>query len=290
MIHHGSSRVAFYVAHAAWDARRRSPFNRLIDQLGSVPCEAVPSLKPEHASVWAKRLWRCATDDERGATHFVFLNDDVQIPRNFLGACLAITDAVPDEVVSLHTTSPVASWALAPWVRSYWLTGPGYIVPRARLLDLLAFAEAWAEPFTRMNEDNLIMQWAWSEQRPIWHTIPALVDHDTSVPSTLGYDHHPLRRTHIPWHAAPADILERLEDPAWWRPRELTPVVACPWRSTDQLKAIQRRNGAPPMCAFCEKTDGVFSESHETGAAICRKCALRVFASAVGVRLMTEGA
>jgi hypothetical protein len=252
------------IAHAQWDARRVAPLHALLSDLGHDAIVHSSTVK-EHASVWATRLWRAAAGDLK-ATHTAFLNDDVRACRDFVAACEAITSAIPDEVVALHVTAPEAS-SVAPWLRSYWLTGPGYIIPRSLIPSLLEFVESWATFARTVNEDNLIMQWAWSRRAPIWHAVPALVRHDTNVPSTLGYDTHKLRQAQVTWAERNADIT----DPAYWAVRAEPPLIECPWMPRTRLARIEARHGAPSSCSFCgENPPNV--ESEKTGAGICRPC------------------
>lgn len=259
--------VDVVVAYAHWAEGRRESLGRLLKSM-SKACPRrdpliVASTQKEHASKWALRLWTELWRVASVHSHVVFLNDDVTVCPRFVEACEAIASVLPDEVVSLHTThgkllclacgltpdealggacdavsGPNHQWSMPRWARSYWLTGPGYMVPRARLASLVRFAEERRGFFEGTNEDNLVMQWAWSEQRPIWHCVPALVKHDASVPSTCGFDHHPDRVSKVTW--------ERwLDAPLWekdfWRPRGEPPFVECPWMPVEALRYLEAR-------------------------------------------------
>jgi hypothetical protein len=88
----------------------------------------------------------------------------------------------------------------------------------------------WA---STVNEDNVAIQWAYENNKPIYQTIPALVRHDTSVNSTLGYDHHDYRRPSVPWTDEP------VTDPSYWQPRGMPPLVKNPWATEAQLAFIK---------------------------------------------------
>ena len=98
--------MRFAIAHAAWLPDRRRTLARLLNQLGEeVLVSASPG--PEHASIWARRLWEGgarAFPDE----HVCFLNDDVLIHPEFRRVVEAMVEAVPEEPLSLHTNVPGA--------------------------------------------------------------------------------------------------------------------------------------------------------------------------------------
>lgn len=237
----------------------------------------------EHASVWARRLWEHAGDDA-----VVCLNDDVTVHPQFTKVLAALTQAVPDQIISLHCTSPVApSFAEAGerWLRSYWLTGPGYVLPPGAAKRLLAWIDTLPKSFvSSINEDNLIMHWAWHEQRPIWHCIPALVQHDTSTRSSLGYDNQPawMRSSPVAWTEYLAGTNPDLLDPATWKPDGEPMLVECPWMVRERLAQVERfLYDRPDLCSFCHRNDGSVA-SQNTGAKICKVCLVKTVAAAMG--------
>ncbi len=282
------------VTAAEWAPERRAGLARLQSQLPHAVTLASPVR--EHASTWAVRAWRRAAAHE-GPT--VILNDDVTVCPDFPAVVEAMCSAVPNEVIALHTTHPIApSLAMCGerWLRSYWLTGPGYILPAGAAQRLLAWvARAPRQLIASINEDNMAMHWAWSEQRPIWHCIPALVQHDVSVPSTLGYDEHPGRQTNVPWDAPGmgmwnGGMLPALTEYDFWRgepfrhdlecghcgmatdnPDDLPLLVECPWMPTLQLARIERAfHDRPELCCLCHARDGGLTAG--SGARVCGKC------------------
>lgn len=264
-------RIAVGIAHAAFLEERRRTLRRLLDQLPGAHVSV--SEKREHASVWAKRLWEWAEAEDADAT--ILLNDDVTVCPQLVEIVAAMVTAVPDETISLHTSLPVAlSLAAAGerWVRCYWLTGPGYVLPRGaprRLLDWLARAPT--SLVRRTNEDAVGIYEAWSRQKPIWGVIPALVEHDTSVPSTLGYDKHPLRTSCIPWTLPPFEGAP-LTDPSFWKPAGEPVLLENPWLSRDAMSRTERlcRFGSS-LCCLCLENPGTIG-SQTSDAMICLNC------------------
>jgi hypothetical protein len=258
------TKIDVLIPHAAWAPGRRESLERLVDDIGSA--EIIYSSVREHANVWARRAWEHAANSD--ASHIAILNDDVRVAPRFVEACTAIARAVPDEVVALHCTATPPPEFRGPWVRSYWLTGPAYMMPRELYAELLAFADDWKEYFAgQVNEDGLAMVWAWGRQRPIWHAIPALAQHDTSVRSTLGYDHHPNRTAAVTWKDRDVDVT----DPAYWMLDKDPPVIPCPWMSIAQLRSTYQTHGRSARCAFCEEGP-VLMVSERTGRGVCRRC------------------
>jgi|SRR5579859_938210 len=272
--------VAIGIAHAEWDHRRTAPLQRLMQQLDAVDGvnHVHVSCSPwrEHAREWAPRLW--AWGARQDASHIVFLNDDIRVCPEFVDACDAIASVLPNDVICMHTTLPEAAQLPIPFFRSYWVTGPAYMIPRHRLQDLLVFAHEWSGLWESENEDGVAMQWLWHNQTPACHTVPALVVHDVEVPSTLGYDHHPLRRASVPWHSRPEIDVSR---PGWWGSHFGGPLAECPWRSVEAFKSIEMRRGRPPICAFCATRRPVVQSV--TGAGMCRDCLVECAKKALGV-------
>jgi hypothetical protein len=238
-------RVAIGIAHAAFLPERvesRRALLRVIPVVPGVPVHVSMSTEREHARVWARRLWQWAAEVDAEST--ILLNDDVSVAPELVDAVIAMTDALPGEIISLHTQLPAArslAEAGQRWLRSYWCSGPGYVLPRGvarRLVEWLdacptALAEHW-------NEDGYCQMLAWSQRRPIWHCIPGLVQHDVSVPSTLGYDNDPLRTTCVPW-TDPLFAGLDLRAPEMWRPDGPSTFVENPWMTTQQLVPLEHQ-------------------------------------------------
>lgn len=277
--------VKIAIAHAAWMPERERTLARL--------CAALPEMgivttfrseKREHSSVWARRIWRWAAEHNEGT---IILNDDVTVHPKLQQVVAAMAQAVPDQLFSLHCTSPVApSFAEAGerWLRSYWATGPGIYLPPGAAKRLLAWIETIPQSFVAsVNEDNLIMHWAWHEQRPIWHCIPALVQHDTSTRSSLGYDNQPawMRSSPVPW-TLPVFAGPSLCTPNYWLPDGDPMLVECPWMIRERLSQVERLlYDRPDLCSFCHRNEGRVA-SQDTGAKMCKVCLLKVVSAAMG--------
>jgi hypothetical protein len=270
--------VAVIIAHAAWAPKRIESLDRLATRLEREPVISTSEQK-EHASTWARRAWEIGLNE--ATDHAVFLNDDVTVPKRFERICELLTTLLPDDVISLHATAPEAATHRGRWLRAYQLTGPGYILPTRRIPDLLACADRFAPLWETDNEDGMVMQWLWQEQTPAYQCIPALAQHDTTVPSTLGYDDHKLRTTKVAWTEFP-DI-DLLDEAGWRQGLSDAPLVECPWRSQRQLRANQRRGGRPVACAACDAraASGRQVVEFQNGGGICLQCLAQACAMAI---------
>lgn len=255
------------IVHAAWLDERKRTLARLLEQVPDAT--VLSSRRPEHASVWARRAWEWCED---AAEPVAVLNDDVIVCPSFSDVCDAMVAAAPGRALSLHTSVPDAIRVVgSSWVRCYWLTGPGYILPSGIPTKLLDFWAALPRVFGP-NEDNVAIQWAWSEQIPFWSSIPAIVQHDTETKSTLGYDNHKLRTSCVPWTDFPDADLSSV---AWWRRGvDAPPFVENPWARTDHLHAMRRALETANPCTVCWTR--VANVGHPSGQKFCGPCLAQI--------------
>jgi hypothetical protein len=252
--------IRYYIAHAEWSPERRRSLDRLIDSLGKggVPsAHIVASAQKEHAKIWARKLWmKVAADDAETA---VCLNDDITVPEHFHEAIVALTQVVKRHPLSLHTQGSVdilrAARDGARFVAFHCMTGPGYALRRGHAASLLEYWDTHAEEleYAPNNEDGIGARWSYANGILFVGTIPALVEHDVSVPSTLGYDKHPMRKAGVPFGedrglAHASDLTNRVApyDLRSW-PSLATasdvernlPHVENPWFPISQMLALQ---------------------------------------------------
>ncbi len=180
-------------------------------------------------------------------------------------------------VVSLHGNFPRFGAVANDGKRlalCYWPSGPAYVLRKGHAAELLKWLETIPPEWFggANNEDGAIASWLWSKQEPAYVTIPSLVRHDVTIPSTLpGYDQHPNRQTVIDWNLYP---------PRPWTAEDVAsaPYVPVPWMSDAQLNELGKQlRGIRPriICCFCAQQEGRYV-SHKTGAALCLGCADKV--------------
>lgn len=187
---------------------------------------------PNHE--WAAKLWAWAA--EQDASHALVLQDDVIPAPNFWPALRAMVEAVTDQVICLEVIHPAAC-ALADeghrwFTTSDALVGVGYVMPTTLLRAFLAWRSSALKPdairpakpgeVQEINEDTLLSLWCLATGRRIWHPIPTLIDHDTSMASSYANDGHQGRRPAVRWDNAGIEDRE-LEEAELWMPSATTP-------------------------------------------------------------------
>lgn len=230
--------VKVAIAHAAFDERRKPGLEKLCEALKQPEVYVFASRTREHARTWAMRIWQHVAQE---GGDWLVLNDDIDVHPEIVKcveAVMACTFTAP--ITCLHTTAFAAPGLLASgqaWLSSYWVTGPAYVLRDGTAAELIEWCKFQGTSVWVGNEDSAAMEWLWSRRTPALHTLPALVQHDVSVPSTLGYDNHPLRQTNVPWTVRPE--LD-LTSGAWWgKPCEVH--VECPWMKEETLLAREQQ-------------------------------------------------
>jgi hypothetical protein len=223
------------IAHAAWDSRRETAFRELETKVS--PDAVFTSEEPERSHVWAKRIWRYVAQAPENDL-WIVLNDDVDVCPHFREVLTAQIVGCPAAAGhrALHTTHEAAPGYDQPWIRSYWMTGPGYELTPYLAQMMLAFWDSHPELTTDANEDIAGIYWAYENRVPFWHPIPAIVRHRTEVPSTLGYDKHPHRVTNVPWDHPLYENCS-LTEPTYWA--LLPKRVEIPWMTDSQLRKLR---------------------------------------------------
>ena len=186
----------------------------------------------------------------------------------FWPALRAMIAALPQEAEVIGLTSVHPGSVEIARQGHRWFTTRGNLVGWAYMLTHDALSEfriardLLPPAFRQMNEDMQIAEWAARSGRLVWHPVPTIVDHDTSIPSSYANDHHGHRRPQVTWR----DFGEgSLTDPSWWKPSG-TPTML----------------GNAPMfaCSFCGVAPGKMV-SQETQARICAGCLHKLVGEAI---------
>ena len=257
------------VAHAAWAPGRKGGLARLLEQ--SPRAHVIASVRAEHASVWAVRLWEWVARQHDEPV--VCLNDDVRLHPKFARVVEAMIRAAGKRPLSLLTNNPAAPPLRAAghhWLACYWLTGPAYVLWPEHAASLLEwFARAPPTLTRNTNEDNWAIHWAWDRQEPIWACIPGVVEHDTEIPSTLGYDAHPNRTSAVPWGDEP------MTDISYWQQTEPPPWVPNPWMDVGALIQFRKwvKEGVKVCEMCCRESAVVGSATSQIGVRCLAACA-----------------
>ncbi len=241
--------IPIFIAHAAFLPERREQVARMLERVPTA--RVVESPEKVHARVWFRRVVEAAL--AAGGGPFCMLSDDVDTAPNFQEHIDALHAAAPDRMIALHSTAPAAPSLIMcgeRWLESYWMTGPGMIIPDAKAcLEWLDKVPSWI--WHSQNEDGALIFYAYSKREPVLHCLPAIVKHIADLPSTLGYDNHPMRVTDV--YGEPA---------VDWPAPEKPVHVACPWMPVSQLQrtdAAIAAHTAPtlePRIAFASPSKG----------------------------------
>ena len=134
----------------------------------------------------------------RGATHVLVLQDDAILCRDFSANLASVLRCVVDEPLSLYLARP----RLVTLAKQLGTNLLGmYGVPSALALLFPAWlvkqAIDWIDRHENTglwsaldHDDARLNTWSSHTRRRIVHCCPSLVDHDVSVPSTLGHRMH----------------------------------------------------------------------------------------------------
>lgn len=160
-----------------------------------------------------KEAW--AFHANSGADYGITLDDDVIPCHDFWATLDKAIEACPNHLVCLSNAicadyAKVADQHGLHWVTSNdALIGYAYVAPKALYEELLG----WTDRIDRdvglhEHEDTLLNVFAMWRKLLVWHTVPALFDHDTSVASTW---HNPHAAEQLKAIVPPRDGMADLE-------------------------------------------------------------------------------
>lgn len=210
--------LALAIPHTPWIPARVESVRRLREELGYM---ASGSLYREFTDrepnyVWSARMWTWGAETD--ATHFLTLQDDAIVAPHFWPALRAMIEAVPDQVIGLEVVHRAAPALAAQGHRFFTTTdcliGVGYVLPTELLRAFFewrstALNEGAIEAIT---EDTLLAIWCMVTGHRIWHPLPTIIDHDTTLESNYGNDSHQNRRPLVRWDTHPECPLEHAQN------------------------------------------------------------------------------
>ncbi len=184
------------ITHAAFDPARREALERLRAQLAEEWPHpyCVQSDDDRNGSLWCwQEAMLIALRRFPDATHVVWLPDDAILSKGFGVALPAAIAARPDDVFDCYLNFQVHGEA-APgsWFSTHdGYVGVGGVMPRALLEDHLRWREK--NLHTTVANDLGVNMWAMATGRLTYKPCVSLVNHDASLPSLDGNDHHDAR-------------------------------------------------------------------------------------------------
>ena len=230
----------------------------------------------EHWSLWFPKMlrWALTTD----ASHFVTLQDDVEVAPSFWPSLTAMLTAWPSDFVSLAATHSLGPEVARQGRRSYLtskVVGWGWACPMPLVRSLLAWMDAgalaeWRKEYPNDGEDSMAARFLAREvyvsgqARTARCPVPTIVDHRFCKSTNEGFDDHTHRKSTVTWRGFAA---EDMATPDWWRTTaaELPPDD---WR----------------RCWYCGERPGA-QRSGATGAEICGVCITAFVGSKFGLTM-----
>jgi hypothetical protein len=273
-----SPTIAIAIPHAAHKPGRAASLERLRAQLGGDGSDRRVFADKEPHWRWSLRLWRWGL--ESGADWLVQLQDDVEVPATFRDAVKAALSVAPEhcEVVALFGIHPLARELARVGNRWHttanWLMGNGYALSRPFLAEFVPWVEA-NEAIARVTcEDALINRFVTETGRRVFHTIPSLVEHDLTIPSTWGEqaasmgldrpENHGHRKAVVSYRDYSAAEITRPDF----------------WHQQGEVRALLDSLG--PRCWMCLGAEKAFISSKESGVHIGKGCFTKMAEHAAG--------
>lgn len=257
----GRIKVSLAISHTPWVPERVSSYLRLRDALCSeersyAAIEVFSDREPNH--MWSEKMWAWSVAQD--VDWCLFLQDDSLVAPFFLQRVCNFIRAhehVDIPVIGLHVAHPAATLlaqeGYEAFTTSDGIVGVGYALNRIALEVFLEWRRGLKPgALEALSEDTLVGLFCASRLDRVLHPIPALVDHDTAIPSVYGNDAHPNRRSRVRWDTPIALATKERPTavPHLGRFYESTPRLLRDWvpAITDRdVRASQADNGAAVM-------------------------------------------
>ena len=260
--------IAIAIPHASHHAARTVSLNRLLLQIGNGAVVPRVFADREPHWQWSKKLWRYGL--ESGAAWLVQVQDDVQVPQTFVWACEAALEGAPTncDVVALFGIHPLARELARQGQRWYttraWLMGNGYALRRSFLETFVPWVEANEETARVTCEDALINRYCVETGRSVFHTMPSLVEHDLSLPSTWGQQAAGMGLDRPENHGHRKATVSYLDY------NEIEIARPDFWHQAGDVRALLDALG--PRCWMCLGHEPAFISSQESGVHLGPEC------------------
>lgn len=175
-------------------ARAAALAQQLVEKGYSDPFGPVVNIDHEWHGPWWNFRFTCEVLFAGGFTYACVLEDDVTLCSAFLTELERVVEAVPSDPLSLFTARASimreADKKGTKLLKRYDLdTAQGLVFPWFQFRRLCNWVDAHEAvyPDWRFHGDMRIAAWSKAKRWPIVHVVPNLVDHDVSLPSTLGH-------------------------------------------------------------------------------------------------------
>lgn len=150
-----------------------------------------------HPRVWGRAL-------QTGATHHVFMTDDLRVHPQIWDILAAIVTGRPGEIIGLMSNSPYGPALYEAnyhgYITNAWVCGPAYVMPHEHLGKFLPWYMANREIFRSRGwgDDTAVNEWVTNGGGPgaVFHPIPCPIEHraDLTTTTTGPADPNPYER------------------------------------------------------------------------------------------------
>lgn len=191
-------RLSLVVTHAPFSGERRVMVQDLSRRIKDKDLLVEFTILKDYdkAGPWpvSRKAWKMA--GRKGATHQLVLQDDVIPCRDFVKTLLKLVELKPDVPIGIYANRKVvetartagSSWALIP--DGAW--GQAVLLPVALAWDFLRWERAHVTAhgeFVKKHYDTRVAMWLLKTKRPMWATVPSLIEHIAPSRSLLGFSH-----------------------------------------------------------------------------------------------------
>ena len=249
--------ICLAIPHTPWIKERFESMMRVREELCTGEARFYREFT-ERASnkVWPRAMWGWML--ETGAKWCLTVQDDTIPAPCFWAALRAMLEHMgPRRVLGLsavHPLGPSVAREGHRWYRTRsWLVGWAYAIHRDDLAEFVEYFDAHPEMVAANNEDELLNKWIQLTGRDVWHPVPTIIDHDTSIKSSYANDEHTHRRATVTWRDYGA---ASLSDPDFWLPSGEPQLLPMAWTYS---------------CWFCQQEPGKLKSPH-TGAWLGANC------------------
>lgn len=219
-------RVSLAVPHTPWRPERAASLQRLLGYAGQSSFTKIFQDRESHP-VWTEKAWQWSVSQD--VDYCLFLADDTMYTGDlgrFWDWVRALNEGNPGQIMGLTSQDPRATRLMRSGYNWYtftaWTVGWGYSLPKKDLVEFLAWrAVQPKEMWSTWGDDQLINIWCYETNRQTWHPLPTLIDHDTTLESTVDHPIETEGRREANTKARPDSLGDYLYDPKTWVPRNV---------------------------------------------------------------------
>ena len=176
------------IQHTPGHADRQRWVESILTQLRAekpdIPVEVIEDRKRE--GCWPTYLR--SLNAAGAASHHLVLQDDITLCKDFVASVREVIRARPNDVISLFTTSPfvfTARHRRESWIQNSGVPGLAVIWPNQLIAEFIEWQDAHIARDCPW-DDARVSMWLIETLRPVFATVPSLIQHLGYQASLLG--------------------------------------------------------------------------------------------------------